>query len=638
MLFFQVVLLAGYAYAHLLASKVTAGRALWIHRVALILTLAALPIIPSSWWKPADGSLPLLRILGLLTITVGGPYCALAATSPLLQTWYIRARGRGVPYRFFALSNLGSMLALLSYPVLVEPYIPLKTQAWIWSAAYLVFAALCFVLSVTSPIGAAAERVDADEAPITVRTRVFWLLLSGSASALLLAVTNHITQNIAAIPFLWILPLALYLLSFILCFDSPRWYVRKLFLGLFAVAMGSMAYGSAGAIVIDRARVLIPIFCVGLFVACMVLHGELARRKPGPRYLTSFYLTIALGGALGGLFVAAFAPIVFPALIEFPILLIATPIIVLLAVLDSRPRYARTTREELARSQFWAVWAMGMVAVALVAFYVGQQEFRFLTTARLLARNFYGALRVSDNEAAGVRELGHGTINHGEQFLDPVRRRTPITYYAAATGIGRLMTDLESRGPVRLGVVGLGAGTMAAWGRAGDTVRFYEINPLVLSIARTQFTYLKDCPANLDVVLGDARLSLEREPSNHFDVLAVDAFSGDSIPVHLLTREALRTYWRHLGPDGVLAIHVSNKYLDLSAPLALLATEFHQEAHLIENDHSSSTRTFDADWVLIASRATARFPWMNTEDSEIDTIPGLRPWSDDFSNLWQILN
>ena len=244
---------------------------------------------------------------------------------------------------------------------------------------------------------------------------------------------------------------------------------------------------------------LIPIFCVGLFIACMVLHGELARRKPVPQLLTSFYLTIALGGALGGVFVAAIAPLVFPGLIEFPILLVGAPAVVLFAVLDSRPRETRTTREEFAKSQFWSVWVMGAAAVALVAGYVGWQEYKFLTSARLLARNFYGALRVSDDEPPGVRELAHGTINHGEQFLDPVRRHYPITYYAPATGIGMLMTDLEKRGPVRLGVVGLGAGTMAAWGRVGDTVRFYEINPLVLSIARTQFTYLKDCPAKVDV-------------------------------------------------------------------------------------------------------------------------------------------
>jgi SAM-dependent methyltransferase len=633
MLFFQMVLLAGYAYAHYLT---TARHARWIHCGVLLLTLAALPIIPSPIWKPLDGSLPLLRILGLLVLTVGAPYFVLASTSPLLQTWYFRARGRGVPYRFFALSNLGSMLALLTYPVVVEPHIALRRQAWIWSGGYVVFAVLCFALARKSR--SVQREAEAEAAPITAGTRTLWLLLSGCASGLLLAVTNHITQNIAAIPFLWILPLALYLLSFILCFDNPRWYVRKLFLGLFAAAIGAMAYGSAGSIVIEKARVLIPIFCAGLFIACMVLHGELARRKPAPQRLTSFYLTIALGGALGGLFVAAFAPIVFPGLIEFPILLVAAPTIVLFALLDGRPREARTTREELAKSQFWSLWVMGVIATGLVAFFVGWKEYKFLTAARLLARNFYGALRVSDDEAAGIRELAHGTIDHGEQFLDPVRRHNPITYYAPATGVGMLMTDLQKRGPVRLGVVGLGAGTMAAWGRPGDTVRFYEINPLVLRIARTQFTYLRDCPAKVDIVLGDARLSLEREPSNQFDVLAVDAFSGDSIPVHLLTREALRTYWRQLQPNGVLAIHVSNKYLDLSAPLALLAREFHQEAHLIESDRNNVTRTFDSDWVLMAPRATARFPWMDTTDSQIDTIPGLRPWSDDFSNLWQILD
>jgi spermidine synthase len=255
----------------------------------------------------------------------------------------------------------------------------------------------------------------------------------------------------------------------------------------------------------------------------------------------------------------------------------------------------------------------------------------------LLARNFYGALRVTEDDAAGIRELAHGTINHGEQYLDPMRRRQPITYYAPKTGIGLLMTDLEKRGPVHLGVIGLGTGSMAAWARAGDNIRFYEINPLVLDIARSQFTYLKDCPAKLDVVLGDARLSLERERGQQFDVLAVDAFSGDSIPVHLLTREAFRIYWHHLRPDGVLAVHTSNKYLDLSQPVDILAREGGREAHLIESEHDDATRTFASDWVLIGARERQRFPWMSDEESDIDPKPGLRPWTDDFSNLWQIL-
>ncbi len=646
MLFFQLALLAGYGYAHFSANRLSPHRAGWIHGVLLIASILFLPIIPSEWWKPQNGSIPLERILGLLTVTVGPPYFLLAATSPLLQTWYTRTRAAGVPYRFFALSNLGSMLALISYPVVIEPRLALRTQAAVWSASYAAFAALCFYLARESGKSAIARASAQERSAIDASTppgwpgRLSWLGLSACASGLLLAVTNHITQNVAAIPFLWVLPLALYLLSFILTFESARWYQRRLFLGLFAVSICSMAYAVAAQVNIRDLRVLIPLFALGLFFCCMTCHGELARRKPAPRFLTSFYLLIALGGAIGGLFVAAAAPAVFPALFEFPILLIVTPALVLSVLFQDRPRSNRRV-DEYARAEFWPLWIGASVATLLLAGYLAHGQQEYLGDARLLARNFYGALRVTEDDALGIRELAHGTINHGEQYLDPVRRRRPITYYAPKTGIGLLMTDLEKRGPVHVGVIGLGTGTMAAWARAGDTIRFYEINPLVLQIARSQFTYLKDCPAHLDVVLGDARLSLEREPEpesgQRFDVLAVDAFSGDSIPVHLLTREAFRIYWRHLNPQGVLAIHTSNKYLDLSQPVDILARETGREAHLIESERDDVTRTFASDWVLIGAREVERFPWMKDEESDIDTQPGMRPWTDDFSNLWQIL-
>lgn len=639
MLFFQLTLLAGYWYAHLLAARSTARRSSTIHLAVLAATVLALPIIPSAWWKPADGSHPLWRILGLLAITVGAPYFALASTSPLLQTWYVRARHAGVPYRFFALSNLGSMLALISYPIVIEPRLALRTQAWVWSGAYVFFAALCAWLAWGSArFEAPAETVVAEDsrgAPGWT-DRAVWLLLAACASALLLAVTNHITQNVAAIPFLWVLPLSLYLLSFILTFESSRWYFRRLFFGLFAVSVASMALAIGGDTANKDLKLLIPLFTAGLFVCCMVCHGELVRRKPAPRHLTSFYLMIALGGAAGGLFVAAFAPNVFPAMFELPVLLVATPALILCVVFKDLPPKGDRKRE-FARAQFWSIWVGSIASVLFLAGYLIQQEHEYLGDARLLVRNFYGALRVTDDDETGTRELAHGTISHGEQYLDPVRRRRPTTYYAPKTGVGMLMIDLEKRGPVRLGVVGLGTGTMAAWGRAGDVVRYYEINPLVLRIARTQFTFLKDCPAKLDVVLGDARLSLDREPSQQFDVLAVDAFSGDSIPVHLLTREAFRIYWRHLRPDGILAVHVSNKYLDLAPPVAALGIEFHKEAHLIESEKEDSTQTFAADWVLIGVDEMKRFPWIEDQESEIDSPKGLRVWTDDFSNLWQVL-
>jgi SAM-dependent methyltransferase len=635
MLFFQLALLAGYGYAHWVTTGSAGSRAQWIHRALLIVSVLVLPIIPLDSWKPADGSIPLWRILGLLTITVGGPYFLLASTSPLLQTWYGRTHANGVPYRFFALSNLGSMLALISYPFVIEPRTALRNQAWIWSASYVIFAILCFWLAKDSTAPLPMTEASVSDADPGWSVRISWMLLAACASGLLLAVTNHITQNIAAIPFFWVLPLSLYLLSFILTFESSRWYSRRLFLGLFAVAVGSMGYAVAKQVQIRDLRVLLPMFAIGLFVCCMVCHGELVRRKPAHQFLTSFYLMIAVGGAIGGLFVAAFAPAVFPALFEFPILLIVTPIVILWVTRGDA--FKSESVSEWDRAQSRSIWVAASVATIALAVYLAKEQVVYLSDASLLARNFYGALRVTDDDDLGLRELAHGTINHGEQFLDPVRRRQPITYYAPATGIGLLMTDLQKRGALRVGVVGLGTGTMAAWGRAGDTIRFYEINPLVLKLARSEFSYLRDSPAKVDVVLGDARLSMEKEQTQQFDVLAIDAFSGDSIPIHLLTREAFRIYWKHLRPNGVLAIHTSNKYLDLSPPVELLAKETGREAHLIESLKDEKTRTFASDWVLVGANEVKRFPWMDDADSPIDDKPGLRPWTDDFSNLWQIL-
>ena len=394
----------------------------------------------------------------------------------------------------------------------------------------------------------------------------FWIALPACASILLLAITNHLSENVAAIPFLWILPLSLYLLSFILCFESTRWYHRELFLGLFAVMVGSMAYALSPEFRNISIRVTIPLFSVGLLVCCMVCHAELARLKPHPRRLTTFYVMIALGGALGGVFVALIAPRVFSGFYELPLGLAACAVVVWLALrADSS-------------SPIGGSW-VGIKAVAAslltmgAAGYLIYQVYRPDGEVRLRVRNFYGGLHIRDTVAEDtdepVRRLTHGTITHGEQFLNPKLADQPTTYYGPNTGIGRTIYQEDLKGPLRVGLIGLGAGTLAAYGRNGDYYHFYDINPLVVWLAKMQFTFLKDCKARVEISLGDARLSLEREPPQDFDVLAVDAFSGDSIPVHLLTREAFALYFYHLKPDGVLAVHVSNKHLDLKPVVAL---------------------------------------------------------------------
>jgi SAM-dependent methyltransferase len=442
---------------------------------------------------------------------------------------------------------------------------------------------------------------------------------------LLLAITNHLTQNIAAIPFLWILPLSLYLLSLILCFESGRWYRRWLFVPLAAASLPVTARFLSG----DERISAIALLSTATFVLFMVCHGELARRRPIPAQLTSFYLMIAAGGALGGLFIALAAPYLFNALYDLPIVLSLTALLLL---------YLLWIARALKVTLFTLVAGITFGFIGILA----HKTWNSFGYSRLLVRNFYGSLVVYDNtmpRAMGpVRVLRNGMIAHGEQFLWQQNRRYPTTYYAHDSGIGRALTALMQQGPVNVGVIGLGAGTLAAYARPIDRYSFYEINPKVVRIATTQFTFLKDCPAPHAVIPGDARLSLEREPPKQFDILAVDAFSGDSIPVHLLTREAFELYWRHLKPNGVLAVHVSNKYLSLAPVVALAALENRKLAMMLPYDGNETNEESSSDWVLITSRhGFFKLPAIAPVAELIDLIPGLRPWTDNYSNLYRIL-
>ena len=705
MLFFQMALLGGYAYAHWLNGR-RGYHQTFVHLGLLILSFLSLPILPNPWWKPTGPEDPLLRILGLLTATVGLPYFLLSSTSPLLQSWYSRANGGAMPYRFFALSNAGSMVGLLAYPVLVEPYLTSGQQAWMWSIGYGVFAFVCATVAFRSRTGKAEAVAIAAEpgAAPAWSERLLWMGLAASASALLLAVTNHLTQNVAAIPFLWVLPLSLYLLSFILCFDSDRWYRRWLFARLGAVSILGIAYAISEESSISDLKLAVGFFSVTLFILFMVCHGELARRRPAPAYLTSFYLMVSVGGAIGGLLIGFAAPYFFNALYDLPVVVSLTgflllyllwrergtgaesskfldapydrPIVISLVVLlIAYAGFRIVTARFLKAPDFlkagydpavllsitallalYLLWrsrgsmddSLIMFAVAAglafgIAGFLGRDTWNSLKHSRVLARNFYGALVVYDQDTDGnmgpVRILRHGTIDHGEQFLWPQNQRFPTTYYARKSGVGLTIQTLQLQGPMTVGVIGLGAGTLASYARPIDRYRIYDINPLVLKIAQTQFTFLRDCMAPHDVVMGDARLSLEREPSQQFDVLAVDAFSGDAIPVHLLTREAYKLYWRHLKPDGVLAVHVSNRYLMLGPVVAMAAVESGKTAKMVSfeaNDRDSTEET-DSDWVLVSSRPGFFDQPEIKVAHKIDPIPGLRMWTDDYSNLYRIL-
>lgn len=637
LLFFQVVLLLGYLYAHFLVRYCSRHRQALIHIGLLFASLLVLPVMPGAGWKPTGAEDPTWRILLLLSATVGLPYFLLSTTGPLVQGWYAR-RFEGVPYRLYALSNAGSMFALLSYPVLFEPVFATRQQAVGWSMGYAAFVLLSGAAALVSR--AAPEKpalLEVGDAPAPgARQYFFWIALPACASVLLLAITNHLSQNVAAIPFLWVLPLSLYLLSFILCFDRPAWYQRGLLLRLLAVALGTMAYCLSEDFENTSIKVLIPLFSAGLFICCMVCHGELARMKPHPRHLTSFYVMVALGGALGGVAVGLAAPRLFAGYFELEAGLAACALLVLLALRQD---------PESNLSKGWKT-SQAAVAAALVAglvVYLAMQVGAKTRSYDLLVRSFYGGLRVSDtgepSETWAMRKLMHGTINHGTQYLNEVLRRRPTTYYGEKSGVGLAIRERQEYGSMKVGVIGLGTGTLAAYGREGDEYRFYEINPQVIELARTRFTYLADCRAHVEIALGDARLSLEREPPQGFDVLAVDAFSGDSIPVHLLTREAFELYLSHLRPGGVLAMHVSNKYLDLEPVVGMQAEEFGQGAVVVDtDDDDSDASVFGSTWVLISAREEFfERPAIQEAGQVVGFKKGLRLWTDDYSNLFQIL-
>ncbi len=632
LLFFQLVLLGGYAYAHCSIRYLKARAQMTVHVVLLVVGCTLLPILPSPVWKPSEAGDPTLRILTLLAATIGLPYFLLSATSPLLQAWYVRRSGSAMPYRLFALSNFGSMLALVSFPFLVEPQLTSRQQAYTWSGAFVLFALLCAIAAWMSRRDSAAASPAETAAPVErppFAQLLLWVALAACASTLLVAVTHHLSQNVAPIPLLWVVPLAVYLATFILSFESDRAYRRWIFLPLLAPMLGLMAYLIYADTGNAPIKWMIPAFAFGLFICCMVCHGELAHRKPAAPYLTLFYLMVSLGGALGGLFVALVAPRVFHSYLELPVGLVACALLAAITLWNVEiPKFrARVLR-------FALVSCVGVLAVSLA-----RQEYLNGLGYRLMARDFYGVLRVRDYNYPHVRVLWDGTINHGSQLLDENLRYRATTYFHPNSGVGRALRALETRGPIRVGIVGLGAGVLSSYGRAGDVYRIYEINPLVEQIAQTEFTFYSHSPADKRILLGDARLVLERQDSQQFDLLAVDAFSSDAVPIHLLTREALAVYFRHLKPDGVLALHVTNRYLNLVPVIASGAQNFGKQAMVVSDDGHDAGYLFPSIWVLLTSDAAwFKSPSFETADiAQAVAPPRFRTWTDNYSNIFQAL-
>jgi SAM-dependent methyltransferase len=626
LVFFSIVLLLGYLYAHWLSSRFTPTRQAVIHIVLLTAALMMLDVHTRP--NPAAISYhPALTVFRVLATVIGLPYLALSATTPLLNSWYAASFRGQSPYRLFALSNFASLLALASYPLLIEPRLTMSRQTAWWSGSFMLFAVICGAIAWQGrrrPLSAVpAEPVGN---PVHAAPEVFWFVLAMGGGMMLTAVTHHMSENIAAIPLLWLPPLGLYLLTFILAFEGAWQPIRQSMLRLVLVAVASMAYVLRDIRTQLPIMVSVPLFLIALFVTCFFLHGELYARRPDTSDMTRFYLVAAAGSAAGTLLVGVIAPLVLRANYDLACTLVVVALIAL----------AATWHDGWGLRMLWVAGATAAIVV------LSTQIRQYDDDAVALMRNFYGTLRVREThlppQSDTDRQLLNGTIEHGAEWFAPQFLNQPLTYYATNSGLGLAMRLCCGSGPKRVGVIGLGTGTVAAYGNAGDVIRFYEINPPVERLARAWFTFLHDSPAQTDVVLGDARLSLTVEPPQRFNVIVIDAFSGDAIPVHLLTREALALYRRHLQPDGIIVFHVSNQYVDLEPVVAAEARDAGLRAMSVHSHGDEQNGLYFSNWILVtANQAFLSQPEVFNNAFPTQLRPNLRLWTDNYSSLLPLL-
>jgi hypothetical protein len=716
LLFFQLALLAGYIYSHAVAANFSIRRQSTIQITLLVVTVATLGILARLWPTPITPDFasravqtldPTFAILAFLAAAIGLPFFLLSTTSPLLQHWYAKTSPGISPYRLYALSNVGSLLGLLSYPFLVEPNLHLRTQSWLWVAAFALYAILyaaCAILASRTQTSDVAQP-SASRTPSTLSSLGWklpaqWILFAATASTLLMASTNLICQEVAVVPFLWVFPLSLYLLSFILCFESDRWYRPNFIQAAFAISAACVVLVSLPNTSVSFV-LQVAAYSALLFFGCMLCHGEAARIRPAPQFLTAFYLCIALGGAIGGIFVSFLAPHIFPGYWEFPIavliclflildlpkkdttswwhrgrlslalllfsgMVLLTPAILapLWKPVAQLPRalapaiavalafaavitliFERRRPDIASNSNATAIHIAARVALALLTagLMISQKAEFYHVIAR--SRNFYGMLSVIENREENYLALRHGKTTHGYQYLDAARAHQPTGYYGPGSGANAVITDAPPQHPLRVGLVGMGAGTLAAIGRPGDLFRFYEINPDVYkwsSGPTPYFTYLRDSHAKIEVEIGDGRLVLAQEAARgqlgNYDLLVLDAFSSDAIPMHLLTREAFELYLRHLrGPDSVIAVHISNNSLDLRPVLLAIANEFHFQSvdvtPFLPNGPLSQS-----EWILLSRNpASLNLPSIKSDSAPIPATVKPLLWTDDYSNLFRLL-
>jgi hypothetical protein len=639
MLFFQIFLLAGYAWSHLSIRFLSPRRQIIVQILLLIVAAVTLSVTPADTLKPSGTENPVLKILVICTVCVGLPYFLLSTTSPLLQAWFTRLTRGTAPWRFYALGNAGSLLALISFPLILEPHFTRAMLARAWSAGFLIYTSLYAVTAVLmwkdshqNPCPDILSPIETPSKPLEWKIVFLWLALPACASVELLAITTKITQDIAVIPFLWILPLCLYLLSFILCFDHPRWYVRPVFLSLFIA-------GIIGVIFARNAEedipvgLLITLYASMLFFCSMVCHGELYRLRPQTQHITAYYLSISAGGALGGIFVAIIAPLLFRVYHELHLGLLACAATVLMAQ-EGLSASARKRRP---------LWIGALVAVGLAGIFFQGRKTIYNQTAIASSRNFFGVLTVWEEAPRDPQMhkllLQHGTTFHGLQFQDPAKKLLPTAYYSPKSGIGLYLQNMTKQNNRRIGIVGLGVGTIAVYGKSSDVICFYEINAQVEIMARQYFSYLSHSNADVKIVLGDARLSMENEKPQKYDVLILDAFSSDAVPIHLLTQEAFEIYLKHLADGGVLAFHISTMHLNLHSVIWKAAEHFGLSSAWIENDEFPETGTLASDWILLSQNAASlNIPSIQKNASQPTKIlTDVSLWTDDYINLLQIL-
>ena len=642
LVFFQCALLLGYFVAHWLTTRTRMTTQSAVYVMMLSASLLQLAGARAFDARTIPGR-PIASVLWLLTALIGVPFVTLSASSPLLQSWYARTRlrvtkqgaagGGANAYRLFAISNGGSLLALLVYPLLVEPYLSVRQQGLCLIGAFAVLAGVCIRIarSVRHAVQRAPDEAgDAtfarDMPPTPAPQLVLWVMLAACPSLLLSAVTIHLSQNVATIPLLWIIPLVAYLLSFVVAFNDGRWHPRGLVLGLCVMGLGGASYSLYEGDLFGSVPFIVAVFCGSLFAISLFCHGELYRRRPPPRHLTTFYFCLAGGGALGGIAVGVLAPSVLSGNYELVFGLVFAAVLGL-AVTWTFGWFARS---------FWLLCSAALTVLCITRV----RDDRAGAPMRL--RNFYGTLHVEQHYdtayKANVRTLYNGVIEHGQQVMRADLRRAPTTYYGHSAGVGLALDGCCAREPRRIGVIGLGAGTIAAYGRPGDIIRFYDINPAVQPTAEHYFTFLRDSPAHVEVIPGDARLALEGEAPQRYDVLVVDAFSGDGIPVHLITSEALALYKRHLRPLGIVAFHVSNRFLDLEPVVQQLADHAGMRELLISTPVDATRDLFAADWVLVTdNEAFLGRPEVARAAQAIKVRSGMRRWTDDYSSLLPVV-